>query len=176
MPETSCTPDQFGGREPKPAGGRTVGMKTPRTLPSLAAALLVTAAACGGTGGSAAPSKAAYITRADAICLKASRAERALPQPGSNTQLAAYVKRVYGLERGVVQDVRALQPPAGDRARITAMLDQVDRALAFESDVEAAAATGNQSSINNAQAKGAKFLNRANVLAARYGFKECGNT
>lgn len=138
-------------------------------------ALSLTLAACGG-GSSSGMSKAAYISRADGICLKASQAERALPQASSGAQLATYVKHVYDLERGVVQDMRQLAPPAGDRATIDAMLNSVDKALGFESDVEAAAMTGNQGTINNAQAKGAKFLNRANVLAARYGFKECGNT
>jgi hypothetical protein len=155
---------------------RTRGMNTSRAIPALAAvALSLTLAACGG-GSSSGLSKTAYISTADAICLKASRAEKALAQPSSRTQLAAYVKHVYGLERGVVQDMRALHPPAADHATIGAMLNSVDKALGFESDVEAAALTGNQGTINNAQAKGAKFLNRANVLAARYGFKECGNT
>jgi hypothetical protein len=86
------------------------------------------------------------------------------------------VKRVYGIERGVVSDVRALTPPDGDAATIGSMLDNVDRALAFESEVEAAANTGNQSQINDAEARGAKYLNAANTQAGKYGFKECGNS
>jgi hypothetical protein len=108
--------------------------------------------------------------------MKASKAESAIPQPASSQQLVGYVRRVYALERGVVADLRGLQPPAEDRGTIDRMLDSVDRALAFESDVEAAARSGNQSRINDAQAKGARYLNRANVIASRYGFMECGNT
>jgi hypothetical protein len=138
---------------------------------------LVLAASLAGCGGSSShPSKPSFIKQADAICLKGSRAQDALPQPGSNDQLSAYVKSVYRIERGVVSDVRALTPPDGDASAISTMLDNVDRALAFESDVEAAASTGNQSQINDAEARGAKFLNAANTMAAKYGFKECGNT
>jgi len=137
-------------------------------------ALAASLAGCG--GGSSHPSKASFIRRADAICLKGSRAQDALPDPSSNAELAAYVKRIYGIERGVVSGVRNLTPPDGDAATIGSMLDNVDRALAFESDVEAAAGTGNQSQINDAEARGARFLNAANVQAAKYGFKECGNS
>lgn len=151
-------------------------MTTSRSISaSLAAtALAATLAACG--GGSSHLSKASFIKRADAICLKASAAQSALSQPSSNAQLPGYVKRIYSIERGVVSDVRALAPPSGDEATISSILDNVDKALAFESNVEAAAATGNQSQINDAQAMGAKYLNQANTAAARYGFKECGNT
>jgi hypothetical protein len=151
-------------------------MATSRSIStSLAAvALAATLAACG--GGSAHPSKASFIKQADAICLKGSAAQSALPQPSSNAQLPGYVKRVYAIERGVVSDVRALRPPSGDQATVGSMLDNVEKALAFESNVEAAAATGNQSQINDAQALGARYLNQANTTAARYGFKECGNT
>jgi hypothetical protein len=151
-------------------------MTTSRSISaSLAAtALAATLAACG--GGSSHLSKASFIKRADAICLKGSAAQSALSQPSSNAQLPGYVKRIYSIERGVVSDVRALAPPSGDEATISSILDNVDKALAFESNVEAAAATGNQSQINDAQAMGAKYLNQANTAAARYGFKECGNT
>jgi hypothetical protein len=144
------------------------------SVPLAGLALAASLAGCG--GGSSHPSKASFIKQADTICLKGSRAQDALAKPSSNADLVAYVKRVYGIERGVVSDIRALTPPDGDAATISSMLDHVDQALAFESDVEAAAGTGNQSQINDAEAKGAKFLNAANTQASRYGFKECGNT
>lgn len=152
-------------------------MNTSRTISSslAAAALAATLAACGG-GSAHHLSKESFIKQADAICLKGSAAQSALSQPSSSTQLPGYVKRIYAIERGVVSDVRALTPPSGDRAAVSSMLDNVDKALAFESNVEAAAATGNQSQINDAQAMGAKYLNQANTAAARYGFKACGNT
>jgi hypothetical protein len=141
-----------------------------------AAATLAVAAACGGTSGTAALSKPAYIKRADAICLRASRAENALGQPSSGPQRVAYVRKVYSIERGVVQRLRTLQAPSADAATVKTMLDNVDRALSFEGDVESAAMGGNQSSINSAEAKGAVFLDRATVAATKFGFKECGNT
>jgi hypothetical protein len=152
-------------------------MTTSRSISTLlaAAALAATLAACGG-GSAHHLSKESFIKQADAICLKGSAAQSALSQPSSNAQLPGYVKRVYAIERGVVSDVRALRPPSGDQATVGSMLDNVDKALAFESNVEAAAATGNQSQINDAQAMGAKYLNQANTAATRYGFKECGNT
>ena len=141
-----------------------------------AAATLAVAAACGGTSGTAALTKPAYIKRADAICLRASRTENALSQPNSGPQRVAYVRKVYSIERGVVQRLRSLRAPSADAATVKTMLDNVDRALSFEGGVESAAMGGNQSSINSAEAKGAVFLDRATVAAAKFGFKECGNT
>jgi hypothetical protein len=151
-------------------------MITSRTISIPLAALALAASLAGCGGSSSHPSRAAFLKQADAICLQGSKAQDALAEPGSNAELAAYVKHVYSIERGVVGDVRGLTPPDGDARAIDSMLDEVDRALAFESDVEAAAATGNQSQINDAEAKGATFLNAANTQAARYGFKECGNS
>jgi hypothetical protein len=151
-------------------------MNTYRSISVSLAGLALAASLTGCGGGSSHPSKATFIKRADMICLKGSAAQDALAKPSSNADLAAYVKRVYGIERGVVSDVRALTPPDGDATAIGSMLDNVDRALAFESDVEAAATTGNQSQINDAEAKGAKFLNAANTQATKYGFTECGNS
>ncbi len=151
-------------------------MNALRTISPLVAALAVVATLSGCGGSSARPSKSSYIKQADAICMNGSKAQDALAQPSSNTGLAAYVKRVYAIERGVVSDVRALTPPDGDATTIHSMLENVDRALAFESEVEAAAGTGNQSQINDAEAKGATFLNTANTIASKYGFKECGNS
>ena len=136
--------------------------------------MAATLSGCGGR--SARASKSSYIKQADAICMNGSKAQDALAQPSSNAGLAAYVKRVYAIERGVVSDMRALTPPDGDATTIHSMLENVDRALAFESEVEAAAGTGNQSQINDAEAKGATFLNTANTIASKYGFKECGNS
>jgi len=146
------------------------------TFTAIAGATLAIAAACGGTGGTAALSKPTYIKRADAICARASQAENALGQPNSGAQRVAYVRKVYSIERGVVQRLRSLQAPSTDAATLKTMLDNVDRALSFEGDVESAAMGGNQSSINSAEAKGAVFLNRATVAAAKFGFTECGNT
>jgi hypothetical protein len=145
-------------------------------LTAIACPALAIAAACGGTSGTAALSKPTYIKAADAICSRASRAENALGQPSSGPQRVAYVRKVYAIERGVVGRLRSLQPPPADAATVTTMLDNVDRALSFEGDVESAAMGGNQASINSAEARGAVFLNRATVAAAKFGFKECGNT
>ena len=146
------------------------------TLIAFAAAGLSIAAGCGGASGHAGLSKPAYIKHADAVCLKASRAEDALAQPASGSQRVAYVKRTYAIERGVVRRLRALAPAPGGAATIDAMLTNVDRALAFEPDVASAAISGNQSTINSAEARGAPFLHRATTAAAAYGFAVCGNS
>ena len=94
-----------------------------------------------------------------------------------------YTAKVLGYD--VTGDIALLQlqnasglpiVPLGDSATVKTMLDNVDRALSFEGDVESAAMGGNQSSINSAEAKGAVFLDRATVAATKFGFKECGNT
>jgi hypothetical protein len=133
-------------------------------------------AGCGGGSSSSGGqlSKGDFIKQADAICLAGSKAQNRLPDPGSTGDLVRYVKTIYAIERGVVQDMRALAAPAADRDTIMRMLDNVDKSLAREPVVEAAARSGNQSQINDSQAGGAKFLNAAKVIASRYGFTACG--
>jgi hypothetical protein len=146
----------------------------PTTLTVTVAAVVLAGCGGGSSSGGRQLSKAAFIKQADAICTAGSKAQDRLPDPGSNGDLVRYVKRIYAIERGVVHDVRDLAAPAADRATIARMLDNVDRALALESVVEAAAGSGDQSQINDAQAGGAKYLNAAQVIASRYGFTACG--
>jgi hypothetical protein len=168
----------FGGIEPKPPLVRITRMNARRrllgtTLGAVAAAAALTGCAGGGSAASPLP-RGDFIKRADAICLAASRAENRLAQPASPDQRVAYVRHVYSIERGVVHDLRRLAAPAGDERTIARMLDQVDMALALQPQVVAAAGSGTQSQINDAQAGGARYLNAAKVIASRYGFKACG--
>jgi hypothetical protein len=140
-----------------------------------AAGIAAALAGCSSAGSSAGQlSKGEFIKQADVICTAGSKAQDRLPEPGSAAQLVSYVKQIYAIERGVVHDVRALSAPAADRPTIGRMLDNVDSALGLEPVVEAAARSGNQSQINDAQAGGAKYLNAAKVIASRYGFTACG--
>jgi len=118
--------------------------------------------------------KTEFIRQADAICTRGSAEQNRLPEPASAKELVAHVRTIYAIERDVVADVRALAAPDDDRALIVRMLDNVDKALALEPLVEAAARSGNQSQINEAQAGGARYLNAARAIASEYGFRACG--
>src|SRR5438876_297855 len=71
-------------------------------------------ASCGG----GAPSKASFITKADAIC----KAEEAAIAKLDRTNQAQYLRQGTALLRRELADLRALERPTADRATLNAYL------------------------------------------------------
>ena len=110
--------------------------------------LLVLVAACGGSsdGGSADP-KAAYLAKAEAVCVGANAQidTAKKEQPADVAAVPAYVHRLVDLAKETLSQMTLLTPPAADEADIKAKLltplgQQVDDAQAFAVKVDAAAA------------------------------------
>jgi len=141
------------------------------TLAALLSAAALFAAGCGGddnsSSGEPAPTKAAYIVDADAICA-ADQADfeaivQSLPSdveaPESQTAITGEIVPLY---RDQIEQLRALTAPGGDDEATAAIYDAVDGALNV---IEA-----NPSALDQADT-----FDEANTLAANYGLKVCGN-
>jgi hypothetical protein len=142
--------------------------------------LLLLVSACGGGGSSpkaaSGPplSKAAFIAQADAICKRyednLSAQGKALSATSSQQQLSDFVvKQIVPSFRSMIGELRALNPPAADKAKITKMLDDLSTGL---DQLESSAKTDVKSALNN-EPQGFKDSDAA---ATAYGFTQCGSS
>jgi hypothetical protein len=112
--------------------------------------------------------KAAFIAQADALCKTAQAKINALPiDPNASASVvgAALLEQGVPIQRQLMKDVRALTPPTGDEAEVTAIFDKASDAienLAQDLAADPAAALS-----------GDDPFAEANAAAAEYGFVEC---
>lgn len=137
-------------------------------LLALSASLVLVA--CGSSDNSSdAPTKAEFITQADAICAKGDAAiqKAALDQFGANApnkaQIADFLSttEIPNIEQQAA-DLRELTPPSGDEDTIDALLNSLDDGISTIKDDPAGSISG------------ANPLADANKQAKAYGLKSCG--
>lgn len=145
-----------------------------KKLLSIAALLTVAglfAAGCGGDNDSSssdpAPTKAAYIVKADAICAADQSDFEAIVQdlPGdieAPESQTAITEEIVPLFRDQIEQLRALTPPDGDEETTAAIYDAVDEATNLVEE--------NPSALDQAD-----LFDEADTLATDYGLKVCGN-
>jgi hypothetical protein len=135
----------------------------------IALASVLALAACGSSSKDKAPSKAAYITKADNICKAGNTVVNGLAakltKDSTEADFAALKAATVPALRGQIKSLRALTPPSGDADTVKGIYDQVD------------AATGKLAA--TAPADIPAFFNSdpfaaANKAATDYGYKECG--
>lgn len=145
----------------------------------LAAPLLITAIAVAGTGcgddsgGSSAPSKAAYIQQADAICREGNAQLHAAEARffAKQSQPSAKQEQKYSIEVFVpnienqLATLRKLPAAKGDERRVNAVWDAAAAGLA-ELKADPASFGGTPPA----------GFRKAKQLATAYGFKVCGDT
>jgi hypothetical protein len=146
------------------------------TFAALLSIATLFAVGCGGDdsssdGGSSssdepAPTKAAYIEEADAICADADSALDAIDTESADTAeaQAAVVEEYLALARDLVEQLRALTPPEGDEEATAAIFDAYDD---FVDLGEENPGTADQGPVEEVQAKVA-------TLSSEYGFEVCG--
>ena len=142
------------------------------SLAALLAASALIAAGCGGSDDSSdsdepAPTKAAYITEADAVCQsdQAKFEEIAADLPDdieADESQAAISDEIVPLYHDQIEKLRAITPPEGDEDATAAIYDAVDDSLSkLEEDPSALADSST--------------FDEANTLATDYGLTVCGN-
>ena len=135
------------------------------------ATLLLVAVGCGASSGDDRPTKAEFIQQADTICKKAhdkfekqfKRAFRKTSQQTDERLKAFALSTLAPTQQGEIDDISALEPPAGDEAEVEAIIDAVQTAV---DKIRADPGILLPSVPEDPLAKGHR-------LAKEYGMKEC---
>ena len=140
---------------------------------TLAPLLLALAACGGGDGGGDRLSKEAWVTRADAICARVNDRLEQTEQPETMTELVKVLDQ--GLEdvNTAVADLRALEPPEDDEAKVDAWLANVERASVELKKARDAAQDEDQAALAAALESGTKVNDEGNAQARELGLTEC---
>ena len=143
--------------------------------------LLLLAAGCLGGGSSssgggtsaAGPTRAQFQQRAVAICRRYQRRIGSLKTASDLAHLAAQGGRAVALERAELRELRALQPPAADRAAVGRMLMSLEQSIGTGAKLVAAAQSGDGAGVA-ADAELLKAqLAATGVLARPFGLDVC---
>ena len=112
----------------------------------------------------------AYIARADAICARVDRADRAIP---TDTPLAEVIRETTdGLSRGV-SDLKALDRPAGHDQELDAWFHDLDQEVAAFSRMQPAADAGDQAELDRLFTSTEPLGRKIQRAAQRFGFHDC---
>jgi hypothetical protein len=139
-----------------------------RTVMSLAAVVALTGALASGCGGGGdGLSKSDYIKQADAICAKDSKklnaASRKFGSKPTQRQLNHYVTANFvPTIEDQIKELRRLEAPNSDQAKLTKIYDEVDRGLRKLKTQPQLLTKGNP-------------FKKANQGAQAYGLKVCGS-
>jgi hypothetical protein len=145
-----------------------------------AALLVLLGAGClgGGSAGSSGatssgPTRAQFQQRAVAICQRYQRRIGSLKTASDLAHLAAQGRRAVALERAELRELRALAPPASDRAAVARMLDSLERSIGTGAKLVAAARAGDTAGVA-ADAELLKAqLGTTGALARPFGLDVC---
>ncbi|HEX2273828.1 MAG TPA: hypothetical protein VHG90_08140 [Acidimicrobiales bacterium] len=121
----------------------------------------------------------AYIDRADAICREGNQRLKPLEDQAfarGVPDLAtwrAFLTSAVPIFEDVSTRLRALTPPPGDEATISAVLADYDAALAAAHRASEAAAAGDQRAFDAAIDEATELAKRGDEQSRRYGFRDC---
>jgi len=158
---------------------------------TLLIALLMTAAsalgACGGDDSSAedsGPTRPEYVAKVDALCAKVTQASRPTNRRlqglvnGTGTfssrlkKSAPLLQKTYDLQKGKLEDIKAVRPPVKDRAQIDEVVAVSSKALKEFLDGIAIAERGDLKNFIDVAFDANGTRARAERLGTTYGFAE----
>ena len=148
---------------------------------AVAGVLVVVGAGCLGGGGSSStgstagggPTRAQFQQQAVAICQRYQRRIGTLKTATDLEHLASQGARAVALERSELRELRALTPPAADRAAVNRMLNSLDLSIATGAKLVAAAKANDVAGVA-ADAELLKAqLGTTGVLARPFGLDVC---
>ncbi|HVE76832.1 MAG TPA: hypothetical protein VND22_08735 [Actinomycetota bacterium] len=139
---------------------------------------------CGKAGAAAAASvaaptpgllKNAYIAKADALCGTANNEQNAIPQPESLEEYANFIDKILVITDKLTTDLKAIAPPAADKAAIDEWLAANDALRAVVVDLQAAARAGDEDRFLEVLDRFTAMSNDALLKGDRIGFRDCGS-
>lgn len=125
----------------------------------------------------AAPSaaKKAFIAKADPICAAANAKLKALPDPNTAAELKADLDQTIDIVTKATADLKAIPPPAIDKATLDSWFAENDKAIDLGKQVSTAAAQNNGSKVDDLLNQLDAQNTTVNSKADAYGFKDCGS-
>lgn len=127
---------------------------------------VVVLAGCGG-------SSPTYASKADAICRKYKQKTDAISHPKTLADLASVSDQVLPLLHDARRELRALQPPAEQKAIASAWLDEFDVTIDDVEKIRDKARAGDAAGVQSVARPALRHNQRANELAAQLGMKVC---
>jgi hypothetical protein len=118
--------------------------------------------------------KAAFVARAESLCVAANGKAEALAEPTSLASAARFLAAYVPIEEKLFADVRALTVPPGDESTVADMLDAQDKVIARDKERLAAAQARNQAAWDRAEEAEAPLVVAANAKFDAYGLRNCG--
>lgn len=119
--------------------------------------------------------KSAYITTVDAMCKAAFAEYEKLDEPETLPQVKAMMEKIVAIDEKLVNDIKAVPAPVTDKDKLDAVFAALDKMLAKEREVVAAAASGKERETDDRWTESdAASLEVANKMDT-YGFIECGS-
>jgi hypothetical protein len=128
------------------------------------------------TGAAPSPEQAAFIEQADAICQTAEDEISALGEPQSEAQLPEFISKAVEIQGEQIENLKGLQPPAGDEAfwqEVLGLLDDV-HAVSIELREGAEAGQG-EAELQAVIDRGDAINAQLDAKADEYGFQVCGS-
>lgn len=118
--------------------------------------------------------KAAFVARAEALCIAANKKVDALPEPTSFASLGRLLAAYVPIEEKLFDDIEALAKPPGDEAVVADMLAAQDQVIAKDKELAAAAKARNEASFDRLDEEETALVTAANAKFDAYGLRNCG--
>lgn len=118
--------------------------------------------------------KAAFVARAESLCVAANRKAKALAEPTSLASAARFLTAYVPIEEKLFADVRVLTVPPGDEGTVADMLEAQDKVIARDKERLAAAQARNQAAWDRVEEAEAPLVVAANAKFDAYGLRNCG--
>lgn len=119
--------------------------------------------------------KSAYIAKADERCAAALKEFEALPEPKSDQDLAIFFETAALINQRMVQDLRAIKPPAANQADVDKIFSYINRSSDKLSEAKTYAAFGRSREVGILLAEIRDLSAQATLDADRFGFRDCGS-
>lgn len=140
----------------------------------MVAVLASALAGCGG-GGSERLSRDAFVSKADAACRDLSAREQKLTPPTSIDAIPAYADTALPILDDALDELRGLRPPTELADGVDAWLEQLGETRNVLEDLRSAAEGGDEARVRTVGAKGTDLDRRARGLAQTIGLTDCAN-
>ncbi len=142
----------------------------------LLAVVLLPVPSCGDgepDGGVERPTKAEWITAADALCREMFEELDQIPEPQTLEESYELGGRTIEIQRASLAALRALTPPTGDEAVVAEILDAHEALIDWGEEMIESLAAGDEERAFELHVDAERLAEEADRLTGDYGLREC---